>query len=83
MVVAGNLEAGEGRVAGADRQAAVAGQPSRSGIGASCLLQAHRLDACVLRLHAANTRQRAEERKVFTEPLSARRRGRYVAGDLT
>jgi hypothetical protein len=34
-VVAGNLEAGEGRVADADSQVAVASQPSRSGINAS------------------------------------------------
>jgi hypothetical protein len=34
-VVAGNLEAGEGRAADADSQVAVASQPSRSGINAS------------------------------------------------
>ena len=34
-MVAGNLEAGEGRVADADSQVAVASQPSRSGINAS------------------------------------------------
>jgi DNA-directed RNA polymerase alpha subunit len=34
-VVAGNLEAGEGRVADADSQVAVASQQSRSGINAS------------------------------------------------
>ena len=49
-MVAGNLEAGEGRIADADSQVAVASQPSRSGINASSRLSRRVASICEIRV---------------------------------